>query len=37
MAAYVIATIDIQDRDGYGRYEAGFLDIFGRFHTVSPD
>jgi uncharacterized protein (DUF1330 family) len=30
MAVIVIAQVDIHDRDAYGRYEAGFLDIFAR-------
>ena len=28
MAHYLIAQIDIKDREKYAKYEAGFLDIF---------
>lgn len=31
MSHYLIAQIDIVDREAYGRYEAGFMDIFSRF------
>ena len=31
MSVYVIATIDIHDRQTYGRYEAGFVEIFARY------
>ena len=31
MSVYVIAEISIADRETYGRYEAGFLDIFARY------
>ena len=38
MAAYIIATLNIHDRDRYADYEAGFLAAFepygGRFHCV---
>ena len=30
MTAYVLATITIHDRAGYGEYEAGFLEIFNQ-------
>jgi uncharacterized protein (DUF1330 family) len=30
MSVYAVALIDIHDRDGYGRYEQGFMDIFSR-------
>ena len=30
MPAYIVGHIDIQDRDAYAGYEAGFLDIFAR-------
>ena len=30
MAHYVVATIKINDRDGYAQYEAGFMEIFGQ-------
>ena len=32
MSAYLIATLNITDRDRYSSYEAGFMDIFNRFH-----
>lgn len=28
---YVVATINIADRERYGAYEAGFMELFGRF------
>ncbi|MEE2877894.1 MAG: DUF1330 domain-containing protein [Pseudomonadota bacterium] len=28
MAAYIVAQITIHDRETYGKYEAGFMDIF---------
>ena len=28
MAHYIIAQIDIQDREKYAQYEAGFMDVF---------
>ena len=31
MTIYLIATLQIEDRDSYGRYEAGFMEIFQRF------
>lgn len=31
MPYYMIATIDIHDREEYGKYEAGFLDVFSRY------
>lgn len=31
MSHYLIAQIDIADRETYGQYEAGFVDIFSRF------
>lgn len=30
MSVYAVALIDIHDRDGYGRYEQGFMDIFSQ-------
>jgi uncharacterized protein (DUF1330 family) len=30
MSVYVIARIDITDRERYGQYEAGFMEIFAR-------
>ena len=31
MSVYLIANIDITDRQGYATYEAGFMEIFERF------
>jgi uncharacterized protein (DUF1330 family) len=31
MAVYLIAQIQINDRDEYGKYEAGFLEIFSKY------
>lgn len=31
MAHYLIATITIVDRETYGRYEAGFMEIFQQY------
>ena len=31
MAHYVIAQIDIKDREKYAEYEAGFMDIFASY------
>tara|TARA_R110002072_G_scaffold5527_5_gene35371 strand:- start:10613 stop:10903 length:291 start_codon:yes stop_codon:yes gene_type:complete len=31
MSHYLIAQIDIVDRETYAKYEAGFMDIFSRF------
>lgn len=31
MSFYLIAQIDIVDRDGYQLYEAGFMEIFSRY------
>ena len=31
MSAYLIATLKIHDRERYGSYEAGFIDIFNRY------
>ena len=31
MTTYLIAQLQISDRERYARYEAGFLDIFGRY------
>ncbi len=31
MTIYATALIDIRDREAYGRYEAGFMDIFARY------
>ena len=32
MSVYLIANIDIQDREQYANYEAGFMDIFAQFN-----
>jgi uncharacterized protein (DUF1330 family) len=32
MSVYIIAQIDIQDRDGYRRYEEGFPTVFSKFN-----
>ena len=32
MATYLVAQISIKDRDTYARYEAGFMEIFDRYH-----
>jgi uncharacterized protein (DUF1330 family) len=32
MPVYVLAELTIEDRAEYGRYEAGFMDVFQRFH-----
>jgi uncharacterized protein (DUF1330 family) len=31
MPIYVVAQIRIEDRERYAQYEAGFLEIFGKF------
>ncbi|MEO2177281.1 MAG: DUF1330 domain-containing protein [bacterium] len=31
MSHYLVAQIDIVDRDEYSKYEAGFLDIFSKY------
>lgn len=31
MAAYIVAQITITDRQVYGKYEAGFMDVFTRY------
>ena len=31
MSLYVIAQISITDREAYNRYQAKFLDVFGKF------
>lgn len=31
MAAYIVASIKIRDREGYARYEAGFMDVFSKY------
>lgn len=31
MAVYVIAALNIADREGYRAYEQGFMAVFGRF------
>ena len=31
MPVYIVALIEIEDREEYGRYEAGFLDIFSKY------
>jgi len=30
MPVYLLATIDIGDRETYGKYEAGFMEIFSK-------
>jgi uncharacterized protein (DUF1330 family) len=41
MAVYIIAQIQINDRDEYGKYEAGFLEVFtkssGEILVVNED
>ncbi len=32
VAKYLIAQINIHDRNEYGRYEAGFVEIFSQYH-----
>lgn len=32
MSVYLIGKIDIHDPDGYRQYEAGFMEIFSRYH-----
>lgn len=31
MSIYLVAQINIEDRDTYARYEAGFMEIFDRY------
>ena len=31
MPIYIVALINIEDRDTYARYEAGFMEIFDRY------
>ena len=31
MSAYIVAKIKINDREVYGKYEAGFMEIFSRY------
>ena len=31
MAAYLVGQIRIHDREAYGRYEAGFFEIFSKY------
>ncbi len=31
MSVYVVAQLEISDRGEYGKYEAGFLDIFANY------
>ena len=37
MSAYIIALIDIDNRDEYHKYEAGFLEIFSLYYTMNTD
>ena len=41
MSVYIIAQISIHDREEYGLYEAGFMDVFAQFQgellAVSED
>ena len=32
MTVYLIANINIQDREEYANYEAGFMDIFSKYN-----
>ena len=32
MAAYLVAQISIDDRERYGQYEAGFMEIFMKYN-----
>ena len=34
MSVYIVARINIHDRDRYARYEAEFMNIFNRFNGV---
>ncbi len=31
MSIYLLATINIHDRDTYGQYESGFMEVFEKF------
>ena len=31
MSVFVVAQIDIHDRDRYAQYEAGFMDVFAQY------
>ncbi len=31
MATFIVAQINIEDRDTYARYESGFMEIFDRY------
>ena len=31
MSVYIVASIKVEDWDEYGKYQAGFLDIFARY------
>ncbi len=31
MAVYLIAQIEIRDREEYGKYESGFIEIFSKY------
>ncbi|MAE95662.1 MAG: hypothetical protein CL910_13475 [Deltaproteobacteria bacterium] len=31
MPVYIVAQIQIEDREGYARYEAGFMEVFAEF------
>ena len=31
MAVYIVAQITITDRETYGKYEQGFMDVFNRY------
>ena len=31
MTVYVVAQLTIHDRESYGRYEARFMEVFGKF------
>lgn len=31
MSVYTVALINVNDRQGYGTYEKGFMDIFSRY------
>ena len=32
MPVYLVGNIDIHDREGYSKYEAGFMEVFQKFN-----
>ena len=32
MRVYLVGNIDIHDREGYSKYEAGFMEVFQKFN-----